>query len=281
MVVLTRNLDISIGAVMALAVYVSGQVLMHDPWVGVAAVPLALLVGMVFGLINGVLVAYARIPAIVATLGTQSIYRGIIYAIANGQEIDTNQLPNWMVGIGSASVLGIPGIVVVAVVVVAIVGWLLRYTAFGRSVYAVGSNPQAAVFYGLPAKRIILLVFGLEGLLAGLAGFLLGAQVGTITIDIATGWELLTLAAAVIGGVSLLGGAGSMTGAAIGALTIAAINNALVLLHVNGYWQIFLQGAVIILAIGFDLVSRTIRGRRVARRGLGQDVGEALDQATA
>jgi rhamnose transport system permease protein len=256
-VVITRNLDISIGAVMAMAAYVSVLLYVRMSWIGLAVLPIALAIGTVCGAANGLLVAYARIPAIVATLGTMSIYRGLIYASANGQEIDTDQLLGWMLRLGGTGVAGVPVIVVVAVVVVAAATLALRHTSFGRSVYAVGSNPRAAVYYGLPSQRLVCLTYALEGLLAGLAGFLLAAQVGTITIDVASGWELQTLAAVVIGGVSLLGGSGSLGGAAAGALTIGAIDNGLVLLGVHGYWQMFIQGAVIVVAIAFDLVRRT------------------------
>ncbi len=189
----------------------------------------------------------------VATLGTLSIFRGIIYSLAQGEEIGTGQQANWILHFVAAKVGGVPVIVIVAVAIAALATVVMRLTSFGASLYAIGSNPRAAVYYGLDRQRLVLQAYVATGALAGFAGLLLAAQVGTITVDIATGWELQTLAAGVIGGVSLLGGSGGMVGAAIGALIIATVSNGLVQLGLSGSWQTFVQGMAIVLAVAFDV----------------------------
>lgn len=259
-VVITRSLDISIGAVMAVAAYIPMLMVMRGELPGAAVIPLGLLLGAGCGLVNGLLVGYIRIPAIVATLGTMAIFRGLIYAVAGGQQVGTNSIPGYLLTLVSATVGGVPVIIFVALGITSLAWAALRYKAAGRSLYAVGSNPKAAIYYGLADRKIIWLGYIAEGTLAGFAGILLAAQVGSVTIDIATGWELQTLAAVVIGGVSLAGGSGNVAGAALGAVAIAAINDALVVVKVESYWQMFMQGAVIVLAITFDFLRRFATG---------------------
>ena len=249
----TRNIDLSIGAVMAGAGYIPSLIYTQSHAFGPMLIPAAILIGAVFGLINGAIVAYGRIPALVATLGTLSIFRGLIYSLAQGEEIGTGLQANWILAFVSAKVLGVPVIVIVALALTALGTLVMRQTSFGASLYAVGSNPRAAVYYGLNRQRLVLQAYVLGGALAGFAGMLLAAQVGTITVDIATGWELQTLAAGVIGGVSLLGGSGGMIGAAIGGLVIATVSNGLVQLGLSGSWQTLVQGMAIVLAVAFDV----------------------------
>lgn len=277
-VVLTRSLDISIGAVMAVAAYVPMLLVMRGELPGVAVIPLGLALGAACGLVNGFLVGYLRIPAIVATLGTMAIFRGVIYATAGGKQVGTSAIPGYLLTLVSATAGGIPVIIFLAAVIVAIVWAALRYAPIGRNLYAVGSNPAAAVYYGLPASRIILLGYVAGGVLAGFSGILLAAQVGSVAIDLATGWELQTLAAVVIGGVSLLGGSGSVAGAALGAIAIAAINDGLVVVRVQSYWQLFMQGAVIVLAISFDYMRR-IATDRSGKRTFARHLREAVSRA--
>lgn len=264
LVMFTRNLDLSIGAVMAGAGYIPALIYTHTHVFGPLLIPAAIVIGAAFGLINGAIVAYGRIPALVATLGTLSIFRGIIYSLAQGEEIGTAQQANWMLKFVSSTVAGVPVIVLVAVALTGLTTLVMRHTSFGASIYAVGSNPRAAVYYGLNRERLVLQAYILGGALAGFAGLLLAAQVGTITVDIATGWELQTLAAGVIGGVSLLGGSGGMIGAAIGGLVIATVSNGLVQLGLSGSWQTLVQGVAIVLAVAFDVfLQRYLITRRV------------------
>ena len=266
-VVVTRNLDLSIGAVMASGAYLSILLYIQVPAVGPILIPIAMAISAVLGAVNGVAVAYLRIPSLVATLGTMSIFRGLLYASAGGRDLDTDQLPTWLLNFVSSTLLGIPTLAIVAIGVALAAGLLLQRTQFGRTVYAVGSNPSAASFYGLPLRRTILETYALGGAIAGLAGIMLAGEVGTVTVDMASGWELETLAAAVIGGMSLLGGSGSVTGAVLGALILTTIDNGLIQAGASGDWQNFVRGFVIVVAVSLDLIWQRRRSSRIRLLG--------------
>ena len=164
-------------------------------------------------------------------------------------------------------VAGVPLLVIVAVVVVALLGGFLRFYPLGRRIYAVGSNPVASGYFGLRTERVVLLAYVITGMLCGLAGFLYAARVGTVTVILASGWELTSLAAAVIGGVSVTGGSGTVAGAAIGAVVLATIDNGLVLMRVPEFWRMFIQGTAIIGAASADvLIGMQLRKALQARR---------------
>jgi len=271
LVVLTRNLDVSVGSVMGLAGYLAADLIARAPGLGFAVILVPLAIGALLGLLNGVLVAYGRVPSLVATLGTLSIYRGVTFIYARGQEVTSTKLPRWMLRGADAMVAGIPSLVIVAAVVVVILALLLDVRPRFRQLYAVGSNPQAAHFYGLRTKRVVLLAYVLAGFLAGLAGFLYAARVGTVTVILARGWEMSALAAVVIGGVSIQGGSGNLVGVALGAVVLATIDNGLVLLRVPEFWRMFIQGTAIVLAVSVDAlidgrIRRMLELRRAGRR---------------
>ena len=251
-VVLTRNLDVSIGSIMGLAAYLSADVASRHLDVGIELILLPLIIGALLGLFNGVLVAYGKIPSIIATLGTLSIYRGVTYIYAKGQEVTSTEQPAWVLKFADAMIAGIPSLVIIAFLVTVLMALFLRYWPIGRQIYAVGSSPEASYFYGLKTKRVILTAYMICGLLGGFAGFLYGARVGTVTVVLAAGWELKTLAAVIIGGVSVLGGYGNIVGVAFGAIVLATIDNGLVLLRVQEFWRMFFQGTAIILAVVID-----------------------------
>lgn len=256
LVVLTGNLDLSVGSIMGLSAYViydiTGGVTALQPFVIVFAV----LLGAVLGAFNGFLVAVLRIPSIVATLGTLSIYRGFVSFYANAREVTSGNLPDYARSLATASWLGLPAYVWVALGVAILVGSALRYLPWGRKIYAYGSNPEAARFYGLSSKRIVIGAYVVAGIIAAFAGVLLGAQVGNINSLLSNGYELQVLAAVVIGGVSIWGGSGSVYGALVGAIVLATINNGLVLLQVQEFYRLLIQGAAIVLAVGVDAIVR-------------------------
>lgn len=256
LVVLTGNLDLSVGSIMGLTAYVvfdlSGNTTSLQPFV----VLIALLIGAVLGFINGLLVSYLEIPSIVATLGTLSIYRGSVYFYADAQEVTSGQLPRHMRDLAMANWIGLSAYVWIAAGVVAIIGLVLRKTPGGRSLYALGSNPRAADYFGLNTNRIILGAYTGAGIVAAFAGLLLGARVGNINSLLGSGIELQVLAAVVLGGVSIWGGSGSVYGAAVGAIVLATINNGLVLLQVQEYYRLLIQGAAIVAAVGVDAIVR-------------------------
>lgn len=261
LVVLTGNLDLSVGSVMGLVAYVMYDLSGRSDGLHGMVIPLGLVLGAVLGLFNGVLVAILDIPAIVATLGTMAVYRGITTVYSNAGQVTSGDIPHWMLSVATGDVIGIPYYVLVAAVIIAIAAFALRSTPWGRRLYALGSNPRAAQFFGLNSKRIVLGAYVGAGVVSALAGLMLGAQVGTVSSQLANGYEMSVLAAVVVGGVSIWGGSGSVLGAALGAVVLATIDNGLVLLQVHEFYQLLIQGAAIVLAVGVDAIVQ----RRVTR----------------
>ena len=268
LVVLTRNVDLSIASTVGLVAYVAGNVFKQNPGISVpAVVALALLLGLSLGMVNGLLVTYGQVPAIVATLGTLYVYRGIDYLIAAGQQITVSDVPAGYRAIANAELAGIPAPIILTLVVVLIFSYVLRYTRFGRQLYAVGSNPDAATVVGLPRDRVVFAAFALSGLLAGLGGVLWGAKFGAVDARAAYGYELQVVAAVVVGGVNIFGGVGTVVGAALGAIVLGAIQNALTILRLNPFWLQAITGGVILLAVLLDaLITRRLQRLLMRRR---------------
>ncbi len=268
-ILITRNLDVSVGSIMGFAAYLTADFAARNPGVGGALVLMPLVIGGGLGALNGLLVAYGRVSPLIATLGTMSVYRGLTYVYAHGQEVTSNRLPRWMIEMADLRVDGVPVLVVLSAAVVLVLAAFLRFYPLGRRMYAVGSNPEASAFFGLRTQRIVLFAYVLGGAMCGLAGFLYAARVGTVTVILASGWELSSLAAAVIGGVSVTGGSGTVVGAALGAVVLATIDNGLVLLGVPEFWRMFIQGAAIVAAATADvLIGARIRNSLRVRRRL-------------
>jgi rhamnose transport system permease protein len=267
LVVLTGNLDLSVGSIMGLTGYVVFDLAGKHNVLQPLVVILALLIGALLGLINGLLVTVLQIPSIVATLGTLSIYRGFVSVYANAQEVTSGTLPPWMRALATQIWIGLPSYVWISAAVVAIVTVALTRLPWGRKIYAFGSNPKAARFYGLNSTHIVIGAYTGAGMIAALGGLLLGAQVGNINSLLADGIELQVLAAVVIGGVSIWGGSGSVIGAAVGAVVLATINNGLVLLGVQEFYRLLIQGGAIIAAVWVDaIVQRRVTGSGTRRR---------------
>ena len=271
-VILTRNYDISIGSILGLAAYVAYDWGRLYPDASPVLVPaIAIGIGIVCGAINGLLVAYARIPSIAATLGTLSIFRGVLFIYGDGRIVTPEVIPRWAQQLVSTQVFGVvASLVVIAAITVVLAALFLRYFSIGRQIYAVGSNPDAAPFYGLDHRGVVFRAYVLCGLLAGFAGFLFGAQVSYIIQYAGQNMELLAIAAVVIGGISVLGGTGNIFGAAFGALTLATIDNGLIQMQLPEFARLVIQGGVIILAVMLDaVVQRQARSilRSMRRRG--------------
>ncbi len=273
-VVITRNIDLSVGSVLGLSAYAVGSLLQAAPG---TPVPLALLVGLGFGavcgLVNGALVRFGNVPSLVVTLGTLYAFRGIGYFWAGGQQINADELPPAFLGFGTAGLLGVPWLLLIALVVLLVAGFVLRNYRSGRELYAMGSNPEAARLAGIPVGRRTLAAFVLSGALAGLAGVLFAARFGTIDAAAGTGYELNVVAAVVVGGVAVFGGSGTVYGAAVGALLLTTIGSALPVLGIDQFWQQAIVGALILVAIGTDRivaarVAATARQKGVPRSSL-------------
>jgi rhamnose transport system permease protein len=232
---------------------------------------IALGIGLVIGAVNGWLVGYAKIPSIAATLGTLSIVRGILFVYGDGRIVTRDLIPEWARSIVSTQVMGVASLVIIAGIVVVVAALALRYLSVGRQIYAVGSNPAAVDFYGLDSRATIMRAYIFCGLMAGFAGFLFGPQIGYIIQYAGQNYELLAIAACVIGGISVLGGSGNILGAAFGALTLAAIDNGLVQLQLPEFARLVILGGAIIFAVMIDaVVQRQARSilRSMRRRGV-------------
>jgi rhamnose transport system permease protein len=264
LVIITRNVDLSVGSIVGVTAYVTGEVVgAHPGTPAVVAVVMAMAIGCLLGLINGVLVAYGGVPAIIVTLGTLAIYRTWLIDHANAKTITADSLPGWLVQLPQKTVasfgdLDLRLVFVVAVVVVVLLQWSLARLRWGRQLYAVGSNPEAAEQGGLPRQRLVLLAFAGSGTLAGLGGFLFLARFGTITVAAGQGLELQSIAGAVVGGVSIGGGSGTLFGALLGALLIDLLNQSLARVpQISEFWRDAILGTLILLAATGDaLLSR-------------------------
>jgi rhamnose transport system permease protein len=254
LVIITRNIDLSIESTIGLVAFVVADLLAKQ----VVDVPLAMATGVGLGLLlgmgNGVLVAVFRIPAIVATLGTLSVYRGLSFLLAGGRQVTLTQLPDEYTSAARADLFGVPIFLLVAIAIVVVVGVALRRSRFGRQLYAVGSNPEAASILGIRTSLVIFVAFALAGLLAGIAGVMWGMYFGTINASAATGSVLQIVAACVVGGVAIFGGSGTVVGAGLGALFLGFIQNALIILRLSQFWLGAIYGVVILVAVAADAV---------------------------
>ncbi|MFG2004285.1 ABC transporter permease [Spirillospora sp. NPDC048911] len=253
MVIITRNVDLSVSSTTGLSAFMAGVLLADHKGLPVIVVVLAcVLMGAAWGVLNGALVAYFRIPALVATLGTLYVIRGVDYWFAGGRQVNAADMPSGFLSLGTAKIVGIPVLPLITLAVLAAVGWGLANFRSGRELYAIGSNPDAAVLAGVPVTRRLLTVFVLNGAIAGLAGVLWAARFGTLDATVATGKELDVVAAAVVGGVAISGGVGSAWGAALGALLLTSISSALAVLKVDSLAQYAINGALLLAAIVLD-----------------------------
>lgn len=270
-VIITRNVDLSVGSTLAITAYMTGRLFIDFPGIPIALVVLiAVLVGAGLGLINGVLVAFGKVPALVVTLGTMYIYRGVVLSWAGSDRINASDMPREFLRLGTMQVASIPLLTIVAVVVLVGVGYYLSTARGGREMYAIGSDPEAAKLYGLPVTKRIILAFIASGALAGLAGVMYAARYGTVSAGAGSAWELQAIGAAVIGGIAIFGGSGTVWGAAFGAILLMTINRTLPILGVPDFWQRAVVGALIIGAIVLDryLASRQARKLQEAREEL-------------
>jgi len=272
-VIVTRNIDLSVGSVLGLAAFMAGDVLSNNPGLSLpVVVALGMLLGAACGLLNGVLVTFGRVPALVVTLGTLYIFRGLAFLWTDGRQVNAETLPDSFLNIGTARVAGIPLLAIIALVVVAVVGQCLRDLRSGRELYAIGSNPDAARLAGVRIGRRVTSAFVISGALAGLAGVLFTARFGTVDATAGTGYELTVVAAAVVGGVAIFGGSGSVYGAALGAVLLTCITSSLIVLKVDAFWQQAAIGALLLLAVALDRlvglrVDAALRQRSSTRAG--------------
>lgn len=252
-VILTRGIDLSVSSTIGLVAMMVSFVVKQNPDFSILlAVLLGMALGAVLGIFNGLIITYGKVPPIIATLGTLSVYRGMVFFYSQGTWVNSYELPSGFKLLSKGTPLGLPNMVLIAILVAVVVYYFLNYTRTGREIYAVGSNPDAAQFAGIRKDRIIFLVYLLSGIAAGLAAVLWASRFESAQTNTALGFELQTVAAAVVGGVSISGGVGTVPGVLLGALLLGVIQNALTIVRISPFWQLAAQGLLILIAVITD-----------------------------
>ena len=249
LVILTAGIDLSVGSVLGLTGCVTAQMLVDGVPLPVA-IAVGLVVGIGIGLFNGSLVAYGKLPPFIVTLGMLGIARGVVLVLTDASTVQP--LPESFANIANGDFIGLPNLLWLFAIVVAITAFVLRRTVFGRYIYAVGSNPESARLSGVPVTRVLVSVYAIAGLLAAVGGVLFASRLNAGIPTAGTGYELNAIAACVIGGASLFGAKGGAFGAAAGALIVATLNNGGNLLAVNAFYLQIIIGALILAAVAFD-----------------------------
>jgi rhamnose transport system permease protein len=268
-VIITRNVDLSIGSVLGISAYATGVLYREHPHISILLVFLAALgIGVLCGVINGLVVTVARVPSLVVTLGTLYMIRGIDGAWAGGNQVNASMLPTSFNKIGYGTIAGVPYLGIIAIVAVAVATYAMRTFRTARDFYAIGSDPEAARLAGIPVGRRVFLAFVLSGAIAGLAGAFWLSLYGSVDAIAGVGYEFQVIAAVVVGGVAIFGGSGSVVGAALGALLLNTIYSALVVVNVSSFWSQAFSGGLLIAAIAFDrlIAVRVAPALRVQRR---------------
>ena len=264
LVLLTRGIDLSVASNLALTGMVCA--LLGKAWPG-ASVPVLLLValavGALLGAVNGWLITRFELPPIVVTLGTLSAYRGAIFVASKGAWVSDQDIHPAIKGLPRETWLGLPALVWFALVVLVLVAVFLKLRREGREIYALGGNPHAAAYVGISARKRLMMVYTLSGMLAGLSGLLWVGRYSIAYTELAAGYELTVVAACVIGGVSIGGGVGSVLGAALGVLFIGVVNGALPVIQVSPFWQQAIAGAVILISVAVNARSERRAGRQI------------------
>jgi rhamnose transport system permease protein len=267
LVIMSRGIDLSVAANLALSGMLVGLLAKAVPGIPVIALlTLGALSGLMLGIINAALINFLEIPPIVSSLGMMSVYRGLTYVVSGGQWINANELPVALVDFPNARLLGITGLEWVSLIAL-VLGWfLVQQSRFGREIRALGGNPNAAKYVGISATRRLFALYALSGVVAGVAGVLWVSRFALANTDIASGFELQVVAACVLGGVSIAGGVGSVLGTALGAIFLTTLYNALPVINVSPFWQTAIVGvAILVAAIVNQGASRGI-GKTILRR---------------
>jgi rhamnose transport system permease protein len=269
-VIVARQIDLSVGAILGVAGYAVGALLnagVHP----LLALLAALALGAALGAVNGVVVAWLRVPAIIATLGTATIYRGLLFIAAPsflGFLINADQIPNAFRSLSRHPIAELPLTFLIAGLSAAAIGGALGYTPWGRNLYALGSNPDGARFAGIPVEKSIFSALTLVGATAGLAGFLYVMRYASVGVRAGTGFDFEVISGVVIGGVAIFGGAGRVFGAVLGVIILNTLSRGFVLMSIPEFWKVVATGAAIIVAVGVDaaIARRRSESIRLSRR---------------
>lgn len=263
-VILSGGIDLSVGSIIAFTGMVCGMINESHQ----AISPFLLLfigmgVGFFMGLVNGMLVAYGKIPPIITTLGTVNIYRGLTFLLSGGSWVTAHELSVKYIAFPRNTFLGISYLLWIAFAVLGIFYYFSRYTRIGREIYAIGGNPTAAKFVGVSENKVRVVVFLISGTLCGLSGALWTARYASAVNEMATGFEMQAVAACVLGGVNFSGGAGGIIGVALGTLFLGVVTNALPVVYLSVFWQTFVQGLIILIALTLNTVSDQRKHKRM------------------
>jgi rhamnose transport system permease protein len=267
LVLITRGIDLSIGATIAFAGMVTSLTVAAYPSISPALSLLqGTLIGAFIGSIIGLLVARFNVLPIIATLGLMNIVRGLTFMVSGGKWVSSYQMSAGFKAIATGKTLGLNNLVVIAILVYALAWYFMNHTRTGRRIYAVGSNPEAAAISGIPKKRLVFLAYALMGALAGLAGVLWVAKFASAQGDTAMGYELQVIAACILGGVSISGGVGRLSGLILGTVLLGILNNALPLINVSPFWQMGIQGITVLAAVITNVMVKRNTDRNALRR---------------
>ncbi|WP_319475280.1 ABC transporter permease [Marispirochaeta aestuarii] len=257
-VMISGGLDLSIGSVMAFASCISALMMSSAGIPPFFAVIIGLAASSLFGLINGLLIVQVGIPSFIVTLGSMQIARGIVQAITKGRPI--YPLPESFSFLGTGLIAGIPCSVIIMIVLALIFNFLYKNTPYGRGIYAIGGNFEAARLAGLSVRKISMSVYIITSLLAGLSGIIMTSKMSSAQVSLGTGWEFKVITAVIIGGTSMMGGIGTILGTLLGAILMGVIQNGMILLRISIYWQNIVIGLIIIFAVTLDVVRRKKMG---------------------
>ncbi|MFS0561983.1 ABC transporter permease [Terribacillus sp. 179-K 1B1 HS] len=267
-VLITRGIDLSIGAVIALSGMLTAQLVAANPTINpFLCLLIGIVIGSLCGMIIGVLIAKVGLLPIIATLALMNIFRGLTFLVSDGEWVSSYQMSEGFVSIATGTFLGMNHLIWIALFFCLVFFYFLNYTRTGRQIYAVGSNPQSAAVSGIKQGRILLLVYTIMGGLSGLCGVLWVSKFASAQGDTASGYELTVIAACILGGVSIAGGSGKLAGVLLGAILLGILNNALPLLNVSPFWQNGIQGFIILLAVVVNaIVKRRVERTHLLRR---------------
>lgn len=267
LVVLTRCIDLSVAANVALTGMVVAMLNSQYPEL---ALPLVIAAGVVLGtllgMINGLMVWKLGIPAIVVTLGTMSIYRGVVFLISNGEWVNAHEMSSAFINTPRTEIFGVQGFAIISLLIIAAVYVFTEKRPLGREMYAAGNSPTAAFYTGIDVGRTQFWAFTISGMLSGLCGYLWISRYAVAYVDVALGFELQVVAACVIGGVSIMGGIGTVLGCVLGALFLGVINNALPVIGISPFWQMAISGSVIVIAVIANSRAERKVGRIILRK---------------
>ena len=266
MVILTKGIDLTVAANIALSGMVGALIGMHWPNTPLPAIiGASVLTGLSLGLLNAVFIALFGIPSIVVSLGAMTIYRGMVFVLSSGQWVNAQEMPISFTAFPLDRLVGLSNLALIGIVISILAILVMRYTRFGRELYAIGGNPEATSYVGINTRVRLFAVYTLTGALAGLCGYLWVARFAIAYTEIALGFELLTVAACVIGGVGIAGGTGTVLGAVLGALFLGMLQNALPVMGISPFWQLAVSGLAILAAVIVNSRGQRQKGMQILR----------------